>query len=336
MRLSRNSLGFLGTAAAISALFASLISEISYCEPAGGKDETAKAVPACDSKTQGQEELLLTLDSSKAEISFLCSVEHSAVLEPATPPDSVYLTKECANPTVLKAVFPNASFSQSSSEQKSPVTPITYTLKVPLEERKQQDLYYLCKITKQSSPVLGHRTGSDPLETTTTCRVHIAVIPPKEPEAPTATECTSGSVTATVSLSSPLAFKCGREMVLKPESVTDVFDDSDGKCEKRVALKSLLEAELEQAQPARDGYKLQVKETPGHDVAFCYRCVKPAVSSNTDSLSPTRGADTKNEECLLKISVKGSAGASAARGAVWTMSAFMAWQFSYGLFSSWM
>ncbi|PFH36927.1 SAG-related sequence [Besnoitia besnoiti] len=195
-------------------------------------------------------------------------------------------------------------------------------------KRLREILYYSCtpkSADEQGSP--GERAQVPPAAKKAACIVKI-IVDAKEKEqsgthqagpsqdehgAPVnATECNMETVTASASSESPLAFKCPTGKTLLPAQHERVFEGRDGECGTEVALASLVDAEL---QPPRetaeetDVYTLKINKDPEHDTFMCYKCVAARENRPLSGPSMRSGAPEQNE-CLLKISVKGTSGAA--------------------------
>ncbi|CBZ54849.1 SRS domain-containing protein [Neospora caninum Liverpool] len=253
----------------------------------------------------------LTLKSDADSISFMCSSTQEATLLPSK--EKAFKDDECSTQELLNTIFSGAELKETEHNGKS-----KYELIIPINSRTEtKTLCYKCTVTAAdpeiSSRVAQPQAGKE-------CKVKITVdkveqtTPEPEENAEQLTgpiECDSTATTkeASVSAESPLSFKCGAGMSLHPTNLTDVFDDQDGKCAAEVALQTLVDAtltktETEATQNGQPVYQLAVKTAPSEDTAICYKCV--TTSSNLETKTNTDEASAARE-CLLKISVKGSA-----------------------------
>ncbi|CBZ54842.1 SRS domain-containing protein [Neospora caninum Liverpool] len=305
-------------------------------------------VPTCD-KTHSERatletELSLTVGPEQDSVSFKCSSTANAQREPDK--DNVYTDEECKNAVPLTGVFENAVLEESVSQDN---TKTTYKLTIPRASRKTEKeiLYYKCTLDTTDGQAHDAQTLA---EAGRECKVKITVDEVTKPDPEheqngeqqaSIIECGDPTATkqATVSAESPLSFKCGAGMSLHPTNLTDVFDDQDGKCAAEVALQTLVDATLTKAetdppQNEQPVYQLVVKTAPSGDTALCYKCVTTSSNLETKTNSEEESAA---KECLLKISVKGSAtSASAKRASAPSVVAFfVAAQMSLGLVYMW-
>ncbi|CBZ54844.1 SRS domain-containing protein [Neospora caninum Liverpool] len=305
----------------------------SYASEAGSP-AAVQGVKSCDSEPEGEavSEIHLTLSPGVDSVSFICSAKENAVLKPSTT--KVFVDQGCDRSETLDSLFAGATLEENTAGDSKK----SYTLKIPPVTRQiQKLLYYKCSFTTAVQPLLGDQ---GPSVSTKDCKVIITVEkveqtepPPdsndqQQPQtAPESTdeqqtdlvECDSTATTkeAGVSAESPHSFKCGAGMSLHPTNLTDVFDDQDGKCAAEVALQTLVDAtltktETEATHNGQPVYQLAVKTAPSEDTALCYKCV--TTSSNLETKTNTDEASAA-KECLLKISVKGSA--SSAFSSTW-------------------
>ncbi|CBZ54837.1 SRS domain-containing protein [Neospora caninum Liverpool] len=278
-------------------------------------------------------QLELSLSSEEASVSFKCSSSEKTTLEPQS--DQAYTTEQCASPEALSTLFPGSGarlMEQGAAHMK------TYTLTVPITARKEtKKLCYKCAL--ETAEEL-NQFNANPQNQGNVCMVKITVNQVEQQEPDTehtepnneqqtdAIQCATpgGTRQASISSESPLSFKCGAGMSLHPTNLTDVFDDQDGKCAAEVGLQTLVDATLTKAetdppQNEQPVYQLAVKTAPSGDTALCYKCV--TTSSNLETKTNTDEASAA-KECLLKISVKGSAtsACSSAWGVAQTAAAF--------------
>ncbi|CBZ54841.1 SRS domain-containing protein [Neospora caninum Liverpool] len=283
-------------------------------------------------------QLELSLSSEEASVSFKCSSSQNATLEPVLENKQAYKDENCKSAVALSTLFPDSD--AQLTEQGDESNKKTYTFAVQKTARKQtKTLYYKC--TLDAPDLVQLNVNSQPAAGKSVCKVKITVekveqteLPPEsndqqQPQsAPESTdeqqtdlvECSSTDSTkeAGVSAEAPLSFKCGTGMSLHPTNLTDVFDDQDGKCAAEVALQTLVDATLtktdaEATHNEQPVYQLAVKTAPSEDTALCYKCV-PSSSSDTKREIQS-GGESSAKECLLKISVKGSA--SSAFSSTW-------------------
>ncbi|CBZ54839.1 SRS domain-containing protein [Neospora caninum Liverpool] len=278
----------------------------------------------CDSQERAAGSLVssvdLTLRPDSDSISFKCSSTLKATRTPGK--EQVFAEPACSLPVTLTSLFTGATLAEDESEEGKK----TYTLTIPNDSRKatEQALYYKCTLEKE----LHHKNGNAVSETEgQVCKVKITVEavnkdepdPEQNGEPQTSIiECSNTTSTeeASISAEAPLSFKCGTGMSLHPTNLTDVFDDQDGKCAAEVGLQTLVDAtltkaETEATQNGQPVYQLAVKTAPSEDTALCYKCV--TTSSNLET--KTNSEESAAKECLLKISVKGSA--SSAFSSTW-------------------
>ncbi|PFH36926.1 hypothetical protein BESB_033840 [Besnoitia besnoiti] len=136
--------------------------------------------------------------------------------------------------------------------------------------------------------------------------------PQRQPEK--VTECSAETVKADLSTDKPLHFRCKKGQELRPASATKVYDDSDRKCTNEVELASLLKAALKMHKPTpaegetAEYYELALQELPLHDTPLCYKCVTSGSGSADSAPATMRSAAAEKTQCLLKVSVKGTAG----------------------------
>ncbi|PFH36917.1 hypothetical protein BESB_033750 [Besnoitia besnoiti] len=270
---------------------------------------------------------VLTLNENEENISFMCTSSQgkTADLLPDAQGEHIFDNESCTHTLKLQDLFPNATLKTPQPHPKPGSTEPVYTLNVPLQNRTSRDIWYKCVIKDKGIEHDGGRS-LDLQKQGKECKIKITVraTPNQEqtrPEqeipqngdqtGPKVTECPADSVTARVAPGTPFKFKCGGGMVLKPESANEVFDDTDGHCKKSVALTSLVPgASLERPDAGKleSVYTLSYTAAPENDTALCYRCVKPTNSSHGTRLRSTDN-ETKEEQCLLKLSIRGSSGA---------------------------
>ncbi|CBZ54847.1 SRS domain-containing protein [Neospora caninum Liverpool] len=285
---------------------------------ASGEDPATATVPSCDATGRAtgplREELTLTLTPGEDSVSFMCSSSQQTTRQPEE--GKVY-GDDCSSDEDLTSVFERATLDEEheTGNQKT-----TYKLTVPKTSRTARKvLCYKCAVNVGRKRAT-ESEGRQP-EAGNECKVKITVeqveqtTPEPEENAEQQAgpiECTGSDTMkeASVSAESPLSFKCGAGMSLHPTNLTDVFDDQDGKCAAEVALQTLVDATLtktdaEATHNEQPVYRLVVKTAPPEDTALCYKCV-PSSPSETEIEIQSEGESTA-KECLLKISVKGSA-----------------------------
>ncbi|CBZ54851.1 SRS domain-containing protein [Neospora caninum Liverpool] len=276
----------------------------------------------------GTHSIELSLEPNMHSVSFKCGDTNDGKLEPST---TEYFTGDDVSQQKqnLTTAFADATLDAEGENGNK-----AYKLSIGRETRTaEKDLYYTCTFTNTNAVLGERRDGENPQETK--CKVKITVKPfpqsqqgtndeqgdqpndeqgdqPNDEQQAGPIECTDADTTKETSASaeSPLSFKCGAGMSLRPTNLTDVFDDQDGKCAAEVALQTLVDAtltktETEATQKGQPVYQLAVKTAPPEDTALCYKCV-PSSSSDTETEIQSEG-ESSAKECLLKISVKGSA-----------------------------
>ncbi|CBZ54848.1 SRS domain-containing protein [Neospora caninum Liverpool] len=304
----------------------------SYASPV---DDSTSGAQTCDvaTKEAGKPEaaLALTLNAESDAVSFKCSSTHKATIAPSNA--DVYNDDSCTSVQTLATLFTDAAMTGGEGDDE----PKTYTLTIPKNSRKATEtlLCYKCILDAQ---VLSRELPELPQAEGNVCKVKITVaaVPKKEPEADKnddqpegVFQCASedGTKEASVSAESPLLFKCGSGLSLQPTNLENVFDDQDGTCADEVALDTVVDATLTQAEtntndPEQTGavYQLVVKTAPSEDTALCYKCV-PASAAPENRDTPGEGSTLK--ECLLKIFVKGNATSASERtwgASLWAVS----------------
>ncbi|PFH36929.1 hypothetical protein BESB_033870 [Besnoitia besnoiti] len=269
----------------------------------------------------------LTLKAEAPGISFSCGSTPETKLQPSQPANHFYKNEQCQQPTPLEDVCVGTTID----EAKSSSSPKEYTLTVGKGKRKGETLYYSCEppqaASAQPQPAVEvSQAGKDgDAKNKVRCVVKIIVEPTEEEQSENqqteppqggnggsgqVTECNAGTLTASASSESPLAFNCEAGMSLLPVVHENVLDGKDGNCTEEVALASLVDGELQTARDTKkeiDVYTLKINKDPEHNKTMCYKCV---MSDKASSLPSTRSGVLEKKQCLLKVSVKGTSGAA--------------------------
>ncbi|PFH36915.1 SAG-related sequence [Besnoitia besnoiti] len=285
--------------------------------------QESSGTTSCTPTPQGHT-VELTLKHNEPNISFDCGVQDAKL----TPENSMFCDKpDCQEPRPLTDLGKDVSLATPSPQKNPP----TYLLTIPQESRKGQIMYYSCS---KAAPIEIRRQVEGDLTAAGNkgkCTLKITLEkPPTEAQddqgkPPAALECKAGTLTATASTEKPVSFKCSESMVLHPENSADVFEDSDGKCAKKESLAKLVDATLSSKpqdgdQPGAKEYTFAVKTPPVHDTALCYKCVAADTDSQKSRSASMRATPAdEGKECVVKISVTGTSGASPSGAAVWAV-----------------
>ncbi|PFH36913.1 SAG-related sequence [Besnoitia besnoiti] len=320
MAVSRHAKSMWGICFTVSAVLVLL-------EPIRGHAEEKPAsgeVKTCTPQAT-ETEVALSLTPEMSSISFNCGTK-TAVLSPAN--NSFSVKPDCSEPQPLTNLCSGATLTKAGETTGELQT---YVLTVPQEGRRGQILYYSCS---EAAPIENRRqVKGDPgaAGNKGKCTLKITLEkPPTEAQddqgkPPAALECKAGTLTATASTEKPVSFKCSESMVLHPENSADVFEDSDGKCAKKESLAKLVDATLSSKpqggdQPGAKEYTFAVKTPPVHDTALCYKCVAADTDSQKSRSASMRATPAdEGKECVVKISVTGTSGASPSGAAVWAV-----------------
>ncbi|PFH36922.1 hypothetical protein BESB_033800 [Besnoitia besnoiti] len=349
MRRFRNLNEVTGLAAAVLVAVAILGCHSSFGQPAsdGPKQDVADAQVCDDQPGPSNPGVTLTLHPNQKAVSFKCTETRIAKLYPTSSSQNVCVDPNCDTPQSLNQACPGARLTEVPADGDGNHTPKTFTLTVPEKSRPEKDLHYKCKLTD----IPKHSEGRDRIaervagggggvggvpqaQTEIDCVITIKVKSTQQEHVPESqdqsdsqgpphtdqpnshaviTECNKDTETANLSAEKPLQFRCQKGHVLRPSSITNVYDNNDGQCTKEVQLSSILKATLKPPKSqveegeATDYYELALETAPVHDAALCYRCVLPELGASSSS-SSMRTAASEKKECLLKVSVNGTEG----------------------------
>ncbi|PFH36952.1 hypothetical protein BESB_034100 [Besnoitia besnoiti] len=252
------------------------------------------------------------------EVTFQCGRENPGHLKPDAGTANAFTDYKCEGSiSPLSTLCPGAVLEPVKAAQGVSKTN-TYKLKIPQQGCKTKKWFHQCVL-----PPSGLRVSAQPTDTKK-CIVTVTVSGTTDasdpdgygetgsagPDDPSSdgtppTVCAKGTLEATVSMDSPLSFKCGAGMALEPSDTTKALNKD---CKKELVLQDVLSSALLEARPpsqeanADTKYTLSLNSAPAKNAQICYKCASrapPSASGDHSNVKAERSAPAK--ECLLKV-----------------------------------